>query len=317
METIVIALGGNAIVKSKQFGTVSEQFANTREAMKHLVEIFKRGYNFVLTHGNGPQVGNILIRVEASQDKAYPIPLGVAVAQTQGEMGYMIAQCLHNMLVEGNLRRTISCVLTQVVCDKDDPAMLDPTKYVGPFYESEEQIQKLRERGEIVKMDANRGWRRVVPSPRPKAIVEKDTIRTLVEAGILVVAAGGGGAPVYYEDNGKLEGIDAVVDKDLASALLAAEIGARKLVIITGVQKVATHFGTPHQQEHDRLTVSEAKQFFADGHFPPGNMGPKVEAAIWFLENGGEKVMITDIENIEPAFEGRTGTLILPDFPRF
>ena len=317
METIVIALGGNAIIRSREFSTIRDQFAQTRKAMDNLVEVFKRGYNFVLTHGNGPQVGNILIRVEASQDKAYPIPLGVAVAQTQGEMGYMIAQVLSNEFTREGIRRDIVCMLTQVLVDENDEAVKDPTKYVGPVYEDQAQIDRLLERGVRLKMDIGRGMRRVVPSPKPLSIVERDSILKLLQQGVIVVACGGGGMPVYYDADGELEGIDGVVDKDLASAVLAREINAHKLVIVTGVKKVATRYGTPEQIDHDVLSLSQARRLLADGEFPPGNMGPKIEAAIEFLENGGRKVLITDIEDIVPAFEGRTGTLIVPDHSPF
>ncbi|MGE0432594.1 MAG: carbamate kinase [Planctomycetota bacterium] len=317
METIVIALGGNAIIKAKEFTSVYDQFARTRQAMDNLVEIFKRGYNFVLTHGNGPQVGNILIRVEASGDKAYPIPLGVAVAQTQGEMGYMIAQVLSNEFVREGIRRDIVCVLTQVLVDPNEDSVQNPTKFVGPVYEDQHQVDRLLERGVRLKMDQGRGMRRVVPSPTPLSIIERDSILRLLQSGVIVVACGGGGMPVYHESDGTLEGIDGVIDKDLASAVLAREITAHKLVIVTGVKKVASGWGTPQQVDHDILSLSQAKRLLDDGEFPPGNMGPKIQAAIEFLEHGGRKVLITDIEDIVPAFEGRAGTLIVPDHTPF
>jgi carbamate kinase len=312
METVVIALGGNAIIKAKQFGAIAEQFENTRDAIRHLVPLWQReDENFLITHGNGPQVGNVMIRVEASRDKAYDIPLGVAVAQTQGEMGYMIAQVCQNQIDAEGMDRKAVCVLTQALCDPDDPQMLNPTKPIGPFYHDDSQVQKLRDMGHSVVEDAGRGWRRVVPSPRPTAIVEADAIRTLLDKRYVVIACGGGGMPVYrHPEDGRLEGIDGVIDKDLATALLANEVGARRLVIITGVEKVAIGFNTPQERWLDELHVDEAIAHHAHGEFPPGNMGPKIEAAIQFLKDGGNEVIITDIDHIVEALDGKTGTRI-------
>ncbi len=312
-RTIIVALGGNAITQPSDEGNIYEQFANTRRSLEGVVELLQLGYRVVITHGNGPQVGNYLIRVEESRHLVPPLPLGIIVADTEGGMGYMIEQSLWNLCHDHGIQKQIACLVTQVIVDKHDPSIKNPTKFVGPFYTAEQVPQLVKTRGWIMKEDRGRGWRRVVPSPKPRAIVEKDVIRLLVEQGVVVIAAGGGGVPVYIEENGWLEGIDAVVDKDLASAVLGAEIGADELMILTGVEKVALNFATPQQQFIDQMTVSEARRYLEEGHFPPGSMGPKIEAAIWFLTHGGKKVIITSIEKSIAAAHGRAGTVILPD----
>ncbi len=311
-RTIVVALGGNAITQPNDEGNIYEQFANTRRSLEGVVELLRLGYRVVLTHGNGPQVGNYLIRVEESRHLVPPLPLGIIVADTEGGMGYMIEQSLWNLCHDHGIRKQIVCVVTQVIVDKHDPSIQNPTKFVGPFYSREQVDRLVKERGWVMKEDRGRGWRRVVPSPKPRAIVEKEVIRLLVANDVVVIAAGGGGVPVYVEENGWLEGIDAVVDKDLASAVLAIEIGAEELMILTGVEKVALHFATPKQRFLDNMTVTEARRYLAEGHFPPGSMGPKIEAAIWFLTHGGKRVIITSIEKSLAAAHGRAGTVILP-----
>ena len=278
--------------------------------MKKLVSLFRRGYQFVLTHGNGPQVGNILIRVESSKDAAYPIPLGVAVAQTQGEMGYMLAQILRNRFKVAGIDKEIACILTQVVVDKDDPQLSNPTKPVGPFYHDKQQAEYLQKRGVTIIEDSGRGWRRVVPSPIPIDIVEKNVINELIDENVIVVACGGGGMPVFYDDKGILEGINGVVDKDLASAVLAKEIGAEILIIMTSVEFVYINFNTPEQKKLPQMTLAEARKYLDEGQFAKGSMAPKIEAAIQFLEAGGERVIITDIDNLVDAVDGYTGTHI-------
>ncbi len=304
---VVVALGGNAIVKEHDFGEVTDQFANTRHALSGVVEIVSSGYDLVLTHGNGPQVGNILIRVEEARNKAYEVPLGVCVAQSQGEMGYMIGQSLQNHFQARGIHRKVMTVLTQVVVDKNDPSMLDPTKPIGPFY-SEAQAVELRERGLKVVDDAGRGFRRVVPSPAPVRIVEGSLIRGLVSFGVVAIACGGGGVPVTEEPDGSYEGVDAVVDKDLASGVLASELGARQMVILTAVRKVSLHFGTPRQRPLDTLSVEAARRLLAEGHFPPGSMGPKIQAAVEFIDRGGDEVLITTPESLVEAWNRRDGT---------
>ena len=310
-KTVVVALGGNAITREFEEGNIYQQFANTRKSLVGVVEMVEEGYNVILTHGNGPQVGNALIRVEEARHLVPPIPMGVLVADTEGGMGYMIEQSLQNMLHRKGIQKQIAAVLTQVVVDKNDPSVLNPTKFVGPFFHAS-QVKKIRqERGWLLRKDAGRGWRRVVPSPIPLEIAEKEIINLLVENGVLVIACGGGGIPVYVEDDGTYEGIDGVIDKDRAAAVLARDVGARELHILTAVDKVALHFGTDNQKNLDRLTLEEAKCYLKEGEFPPGSMGPKIEAAIQFLEEGGEEVLITSIEKMSMARRGKTGTRIV------
>jgi carbamate kinase len=311
--TVVIALGGNAITREYEEGDIAQQFENTRQSLLSVVELIKRGIRVVITHGNGPQVGNALIRVEESRHLVPPLPLGVIVADLEGGMGYMIEQCLHNKLSQRKIDRQIATILTQVYVDKDDPSILNPTKFVGPFFKKE-QIKELEEkRGWVVREDSGRGYRRVVPSPIPRAIVEKDIIKQLVENNIIVIAAGGGGIPVYREPSGWLEGVDGVIDKDLASAVLARDIGAEDLYILTGVEKVSLNYKTPEQKDLDTVTVSEIEKYLQEGHFPKGSMGPKIVSAINFIRDGGKKVIITSIENAVDAITKGSGTVIIPD----
>jgi len=308
-KRIVVAFGGNAIIQEGQEGTVYEQFANTRAAISNIIELIREGHEMVITHGNGPQVGNILVRVEAAKGLAYDVPLGVCVAETQGEMGYMIAQSLQNRLIRENIRRHVTCLITQVVCDRDDPSILNPTKPVGRFFSQAEAVE-MQTLGKIMVEDAGRGWRRVVPSPVPRRVVESPTIRHLIENDNIVIACGGGGMPVYIEDDGSFEGIDGVVDKDRASAVLANEIGAEELIILTQIERVAIHFKKPEQRFLDRMTVADAKKYITEGHFAKGSMLPKIEAVIDFLENGGRRAIIASLDQAHEALHGRSGTLI-------
>jgi len=311
-STVVVALGGNAITREFEEGNIHQQFANTRKSLVSIIDMVEKGVNVVITHGNGPQVGNALIRVEEARHLVPPIPLGVLVADTEGGMGYMIEQSLQNMFIRKGIRKRVVTILTQVIVDKDDPSILEPTKFVGPFFK-EEEVEKIRsERGWVLKKDADRGWRRVVPSPHPIQIVERDIIRELVSRGTVVIACGGGGIPVYVEDDGTFEGVDGVIDKDRASAVLAIDIGAEKLHILTAVDKVALNFGTEKQKELDVMTRAEARKYLDEGEFPAGSMGPKVEAAINFLNDGGKEVLITSVENYSLALQGKTGTRIVP-----
>jgi len=307
----VLALGGNAIIQPGQKGTVAEQFKNTRESLGGIVELINQGYQLAITHGNGPQVGNMLIQQNAGMDKGVaPLPLGLLVAATEGTMGYMIEQSLQNALNQHKIKRSIVTVATQVVVDKNDPSMNNPTKQVGPFYTKEQADICQKEFGWTMVEDAGRGYRQVVPSPNPLDIVPFQTIKSLVENNNVVISCGGGGIPVYIENDGTFEGVDAVIDKDFTSALLANKIDADLLVILTGVDKVAINFGKPDQTEIDTMTIAEAQKHFDDGQFPKGNMGPKIQAAIRFINNGGSKVLITSIECIVDAFAGKTGTVI-------
>ena len=312
-KTIVVALGGNAISHQFEEGNIHQQFANTRESLKGVVKYIANEYNVLVTHGNGPQVGNALIRVEESRHLVPVLPLGVIVADTEGGMGYMVEQCLQNKLRDRNIEREIATIITQVLVDPNDPSITNPTKFVGPIYTEDNVAEMKRRPGWILKEDKGRGWRRVVPSPIPKGIVGKKVIRLLLENDIVVIAAGGGGIPVYIDqNNGWYEGIDAVIDKDLTSAVLARDVGAEELLIVTAVEKVALNWGKPDQQYLDKVTLTDAKKYMREGHFPSGSMGPKIQAAINFLEAGGEKVRITSIEKTVHAVKGGVGTVIVP-----
>jgi carbamate kinase len=308
MALIVAALGGNAIIKEGQQGTFAQQFRNTFECMGYIAHVIKAGHQVVLTHGNGPQVGFIMIQVEAAAGKVPTAPLHVDVAQSQGSMGYMIAQSLTNQLQVHGIDTSVAAVMTQVLVNRDDPAMKHPTKPVGAFY-TKQRVVELERSGHTIIEDSGRGWRRVVASPRPIRIIEADVIKDLVQAGTIVVACGGGGIPVA-EDNGALKGVDAVIDKDLASCLLAAEIKADVIVFLTTVERVALNYNTPQQVELDRLTLDEARQYLSEGQFPPGSMGPKIEAAVEFVECGGERAVVCRPESVVDALEGRAGTVI-------
>jgi carbamate kinase len=310
-KTAVLALGGNAIIQAGQQGTIAQQFANTRGSLGGVVELIEQGYKLAITHGNGPQVGNLLIQQLAGIDKNIaPLPLGVLNAATEGTMGYMIEQSLQNCLRSNGIDRNVLTIVSQVRVDKDDPSIKSPSKPVGPFFNKEQADQFAADYGWNMVEDAGRGYRQVVPSPRPLEILQASTIEKLVEEGNIVIACGGGGIPYYIDANNNYEGLDAVIDKDFASALLALEIKADLLVILTGVEKVAVNFGKETQKDLSELTIKEAKAYHAEGQFPKGSMGPKILAAVDFIENGGKEVLITSIEKIVDAFAGKTGTRI-------
>lgn len=313
VKTAVIALGGNAITKPGEEDTIARQFANTRKSVDGIVELAKEGFKLVITHGNGPQVGNKLLRIELARGKAPILPLGILVADTEGGMGYMIEQSLQNKLRAENINRPVVTIITQMVVDRDDPAINNPSKFIGQFYNEEEAKIFSEIRAWDMKQDGNRGWRRVVPSPHPIKAVESETIKSLVELGTIVIAGGGGGIPVYIDKDGNYEGFDAVIDKDLGSAILAKEINAGILAILTDVKNVAVNFGKENQQDLETVTVSEIKKYYEDGQFPPGSMGPKIQTAIDFIEKGGKMVVITSLENAVLGVRGEAGTRILPD----
>lgn len=308
-KTIMVALGGNAIIEEGTEGTIEQQFENTRKSMSAIVGMIAEGHKVVISHGNGPQAGVHLIRNESASRQVPPSSLNVIVADTQGSMGYMIAQCLGNSLLKAGVKKDVVTVVTQVEVDPADPSMINPTKYVGPFYK-EEQVELMRARGWIIKADPGRGFRRVVPSPLPLDVIEKETIKDLIDDGKVVIAVGGGGIPVKRESDGTLSGVDAVIDKDRASALLANLIGADELLILTGVDKVAVNYKKPDQISFDHMTVAQCDAYMAQGQFPKGSMGPKIEAACDFLRRGGEKVIITSMENASAAVDGKAGTVI-------
>ncbi|MBU1318901.1 MAG: carbamate kinase [candidate division Zixibacteria bacterium] len=310
-KTAVVALGGNAITKKGVPDTIANQFEHTRQSLAGIVPLARDGFKIAITHGNGPQAGNALLRVELARGKAPILPLGICVADTEGGMGYMIEQSLQNRLRREGIERDVVTIVTQVIVDKNDPSIKNPTKYLGQFYTHEEARQFARERGWKVKKDGDRGWRRVVASPIPLTTVNAKSIKNLVAKGMIVIASGGGGVPVYIDESGDFEGLDAVIDKDRASAVLANEIGADLLIILTSVDKVALNFGKLDQKFLDRVTVAEMKEYSEKEHFPTGSMGPKVEAAIGFIENGGKEVIITSIEKAYEAVKGDEGTRIV------
>jgi len=311
-KVVVVALGGNAILQPGQRGTFEEQMENVHISCEQLAKmVLSDAYEVVITHGNGPQVGNILLQNEAAKDVAAPMPLFVCGAQTQGMIGFMIQQNLGKLLSEqGRTDIPVATVVTQVVVDPQDDAFQNPSKPVGPFYEEQEAMRLKEDLGYHVREDAGRGWRRVVPSPDPIEIHEKNAIRQLVDARVLVVASGGGGIPVIKK-NGVLIGVDAVIDKDLAGERLAVDVGASVFMILTDVDEVKLHYNTPEEKGVTRMTVAEAKQYSADGHFAKGSMEPKVRAAVRFVEAGGEKAVITSLDKAFDALEGRAGTTIV------
>ncbi len=311
-KVAVVAIGGNSLIKDKEHQTVPDQFATTRETCVHIASMIEQGWDVVITHGNGPQVGFVLLRSELASHVLHTVPLDSCGADTQGSIGYMIQQSLYNEFLKRGMKKRAVTVVTQVVVDKDDPAFQNPTKPIGPFYTEEEAKRLAAERGWIVKDDAGRGWRRVVPSPIPREIVEQEAIKALIEQGFVVIGVGGGGIPVVRQEDGSLRGVEAVIDKDYASSLLASGIGADLFLISTAVEKVALNYGQPNQVWLDRMTVAEAKRYLSEGHFPPGSMGPKIKAIIQFLEKGGKEALITSPENIERALAGETGTRIVP-----
>ena len=311
-KLVVIAIGGNSLIKDAAHATVYDQYKAAGETSDHIARIVAEGHRVVITHGNGPQVGFILLRSEMAKEVLHEVPLDTCGADTQGAIGYQIAQTLRNELRRDGLDRRVAAVVTQVVVDAADPGFLDPSKPIGPFYSQENARVYIDQEGWAMKEDAGRGWRRVVASPRPLEIVEETAIRTLLEAGIIVVAAGGGGIPVVRDAEGYLQGVAAVIDKDWASCLLAKNLGAEMFLISTAVDKVALDYGKPEQRELDEITLAEARRYTADGHFAPGSMKPKIEAAIDFLEHGGKRVIITQPHLLEHAMRGETGTHIVP-----
>jgi carbamate kinase len=305
----VVSLGGNAILPPDKVGTIENQFAVTRETMQQVLDLV-RSRRVVITHGNGPIVGNILIRNEAARDQVPPMPLDVCGADSQGGLGYMLQQTLQNLLRAEGDTRGVTTVITQVVVDPNDPGFRNPTKPIGPFYTETQAHEFERTKGWRLVQDSGRGWRRVVPSPKPKRIVEMKAIRALYESGNVVIAAGGGGIPVIEEPNGTIRGVEAVIDKDLASVVLGLELGAETLLIVTAVDRVALDFNKPTRRWIDRMSLAEASRNLVEGQFPAGSMGPKIEAAIWFLKEGGRDVCITSPEKIRDALEGNAGTWI-------
>ncbi len=306
----VLALGGNALIKRGQKGTIYEQFANTRESCRSIVAMIKDGWDVAVTHGNGPQVGAIVLQNQAARELTPEMPLGICVAESEGLIGYMVQQCLANALAREKLSKSVITIVTQVIVDPKDPSLVNPTKPIGPYY-SEAQAVEMRANG-VPMVQLPRGWRMVVPSPDPLRIVEGPIIRRLMDEGIVVIASGGGGMPVVEKTSWGLDGLEAVVDKDLAAERLAEAVHAELLMILTDIDRVYLHFNTRDQVGVDRLTLSEVKALYAKGEFPAGSMGPKILSAIRFLEFGGRKVVISNIETGGSSLEGKTGTTIVP-----
>ena len=307
-RTAIVALGGNALIKKGQKGDIHEQFANTRDVSASIVKMIQDGYKIVITHGNGPQVGSILLQNNATRDIIPPMPLGICVAESQGFIGYMIQQCISNALQKAEIKKKIATIITQVLIDENDPSLQNPTKPIGPYYTEDDAAQLLKDGYQITKQP--RGWRIVVPSPDPKSIVEGEIIKKLLSENIIVIAAGGGGMPVIQKEGWGLDGIEAVVDKDLASERLAEEIHADLLMILTNVEKVYLDFNTEKQRPIEKATLKQIKEYYEQGQFPAGSMGPKILAAIRFLEYGGKKVIISDVDHGWDALQGKTGTHI-------
>lgn len=310
-RSALIAIGGNALIGEGEQGTIDEQFGNARGVSRQIAQLVGSGWRVVVTHGNGPQVGFILLRSELFKGEPFipKLSLDLAVADSQGGIGYIIGNSLLNEIGAGR----VACVLTQTVVDADDPAFGRPTKPIGPAFTADQADERRRVDGWTMVEDAGRGYRRVVPSPRPVSIVETPAIKALLEAGLVVIAAGGGGIPVIEAAPGKFQGVEAVIDKDLASASLAASLGLQLLVISTGVERVAVRYRRPDQRDLDRVSLSEIRGYLADGEFPEGSMGPKIRAAIDFLERGGDEVIITSVDCLQAAMNGHGGTHITAD----
>jgi carbamate kinase len=308
----VVAVGGNALIKDKNHQTVPDQYQAAAETMKHIANMITAGWDVVVTHGNGPQVGFILRRSELATHELHEVPLDYCGADTQGAIGYMFQQALHNEFRLRGINKQAATVVTQTIVDRNDPAFENPTKPIGSFMDEAAAREKMAKEGWTMVEDAGRGWRRVVPSPIPQTIVEADAIRSLIDHGFVVVAVGGGGIPVMQLENGTLTGVEAVIDKDFGPAILASMINADLFLISTAVEKVAINFNKPDQKWLDTMTVAEARKYLAEGQFAKGSMQPKIEAILKFMDKGGKKALITDPEHIKDALEGKTGTWILP-----
>jgi len=309
-QVAVVAIGGNSLIKDKQHKTIPDQYKAARETCVHIAGMIQQGWDVAIGHGNGPQVGFILRRSELAQHELHEVPLDICGADTQGAIGYMLQQNLYNEFLRRGVEKQATTVVTQVLVDRDDPAFQNPTKPIGSFLSEEEALRRRREEDWAVVEDAGRGWRRVVPSPLPRRVIEVDAVKELIEAGFVVITVGGGGIPVVEDEEGNLQGCAAVIDKDYASSLLARSIHADLLLISTAVEKVALNYGKPTQTWLAHMTLEEAKGYLAAGHFAPGSMGPKIQAIIWFLEAGGREAIVTNPENIERALAGETGTHI-------
>ena len=307
----LIAFGGNAILPSKQRGLQSEQMNNAQKAARLMIYLVKKGYDLIIVHGNGPQVGNLLIQMEESITKIPPLSLEVCDAMTEGSMGFMLDKAVTNELRKNSIDKEVATLITQVVVDREDPAFDSPSKPIGPFYSQYRASTLKRQKNWTMIEDAGRGYRKVVPSPKPIDVVPKRIIRDLVQAGKIVIAAGGGGIPVIINGNGLFQGVEAVIDKDYAASLIASEAKAELFIILTNVSRVSLNYNKPDEESISVMTVDEAKGYLAQGQFPPGSMGPKIEAAIDYIQNGGEKVIITSANHLKASLINRSGTKII------
>ncbi len=315
-KVAVVAIGGNSLIKDSKHQTVEDQYQAAKETCLHIADMIEDGWDIAIGHGNGPQVGFILRRSEIAHrvEGMHEVPLDVCGADSQGAIGYALQQNLQNELYRRGIQKNVATVITQVLVDHQDPAFQNPSKPIGGFMDEVEAQRRAQDMGWHVVEDAGRGWRRVVASPLPKEVVELETVQALVNAGVVVITVGGGGIPVVDVGEGEYRGTAAVIDKDFASSLLAREIKADLFLISTAIEKVALNFGKPEQKWIDRMTLSQAKQYLAEGtHFAKGSMAPKIQAIIWFLEAGGKQALITNPENIGRAMRGETGTWIIPD----
>ena len=306
----VVAFGGNALLRPEDSGTTAEQLARAREAVHHLLPILGRGYEMVIVHGNGPQVGNILIQNESAAEQIPRQTLDFCVAQTEGSIGFLLELALGNELFRAGFRKEVVTIITQVQVDAADPAFGKPSKPIGPFYSHDKAATLMEQTGWVMVEDAGRGWRKVVPSPKPLAIRGVEVAAALINRGHIVVAAGGGGVPVVVSEDGEVRGVEAVIDKDYAASMLAASLQADLFIVLTGVARVSRDFGKPSQRELPELSVQMARELLAQGQFPPGSMGPKIDAAVRYIEAGGHEVIITRAESLGDALEGKTGTRI-------
>lgn len=306
---MLVSLGGNAILRHTEKGTAEEQFENVKKTCEYIVELITEGYHIALTHGNGPQVGDILLAYDSAKDTLPPMPLDVCGAQSQGMIGYMFQLSLDNILKERGIHKSVVTILTQTLVHPEDPQLANPSKPIGPFYTALEAAKLRSEKGWTIENDSGKGFRRFVPSPIPTGFVEEECVKTLYESGDLVIASGGGGIPVTQKE-GVLQGIEGVVDKDYAASLMATLIEAEVLLILTDVEQISLYYGTARQEGLDHLTRSQALQYLKEGHFPPGSMGPKVKSAVDFLDNGGRKVVVASLESALSALDGDAGTTI-------
>jgi carbamate kinase len=305
----LIALGGNALILPGERGHIEEQFRHTATCMKAIASFIAQGWKIVITHGNGPVVGNILLRNECAREYIPPMPLYICVADSQGGIGSMIAESLNNELEKLSLDKTVSAIITHVLVERDDPAFLEPAKPIGPYYSDDRADQYIKQ-GWQMRNISGRGWRRLVPSPRPKKIIEIESVKAVFERGFVPIASGGGGIPVI-EENKELKGVDAVIDKDLSALLLARELSLEMFIILTDVDGVYLDWEDIHRKRLERLSMKEAKAYLLEGQFPPGSMGPKIEAAVEFIASGGKEVIIAKPEDLASAIKGNAGTRII------